>query len=104
MPVLTKPKGMPLTDNDVKDMVQNVFDEIECVAPTGVVEHGGPTAAYYVMHDCADGFVCRNHYDYFVTVWVPYADRALKLYDFLTCGGCGRFFTSRDEFAKVIPL
>lgn len=96
---------MNATQNDVNTLLDEAFEDCECViTATDKYPHGGDRAGYYIAHECLSGFICAEHLRVFVDLIFP--DHALLIKDsgHITCAQCRRDFFSVDSYSKVYPL
>lgn len=92
------------TLTDVSYHVDAVFDELECIIDTQIVDHSGDSAALLVWHGCFEGMICKSHYDAILSITIPKINGFINSGRSAKCGYCNQDFYCPDDFLKVYPL
>lgn len=87
---------------DISSLVNNAFDDIECIGSPDKHPHEGDKAAYYVGHCGQEGLICQGHLQWFIDC-LPVLRGDIKAFGEIICE-CGGICKTVDEFGKVYPL
>jgi hypothetical protein len=94
---------------DITAEVNSVEENLDCyfsseLAPNIPDNHGGSTAALLDFHGCHSGWVCQEHYQWWLLNGWPQIKAVFAVCGVAACTDCKKLCRCVDEFVRVYPL